>query len=321
MARFAIVDAPIDCSGAGRGEERAPVALRSAGLAERLSARDAGEADARIRDTQRDPDTGVIGAADVRGVSMASLPVSGRFWTPASVRSSWAATARSCSASSRHCPPAAACGSSMATRISSTEAADRRGGRHGPRDPDRSWPARVARAGWTAARAGAVVLLGHRPAELHPDVARENARIDPAIRALTAPECAERGATRGGDECRRPASGAPGVAASRSGRPRRRRAPRCQLPTAAWPRLGRALALARPLAGAPNLLGVSVADFNPDRDTDGTHAAPCRRRARIALRELAVGADRPPDQLLAVHAAVAVGAPHPGSASRPTRAA
>jgi arginase len=31
--------------------------------------------------------------------------------------------------------------------------------------------------------------------------------------------------------------------------------------------------LVRPLAAAPNLLGLSVADFNPDRDTDGTHAA------------------------------------------------
>jgi hypothetical protein len=33
------------------------------------------------------------------------------------------------------------------------------------------------------------------------------------------------------------------------------------------------VALVQPLAGAPNILGVSVADFNPDRDADGTHAA------------------------------------------------
>ncbi len=33
------------------------------------------------------------------------------------------------------------------------------------------------------------------------------------------------------------------------------------------------VALVRPLVAAPNLLGVSVADFNPDRDPDGTHAA------------------------------------------------
>ena len=70
-ARLALVDAPIDCSGAGRGEERAPAALRAAGLVERLGARDAGEADARIRDTRRDPATGVIGADDVRRASRA----------------------------------------------------------------------------------------------------------------------------------------------------------------------------------------------------------------------------------------------------------
>ena len=33
------------------------------------------------------------------------------------------------------------------------------------------------------------------------------------------------------------------------------------------------VALIRPLVAAPNLLGVSVADFNPDRDADGIHAA------------------------------------------------
>ncbi len=33
------------------------------------------------------------------------------------------------------------------------------------------------------------------------------------------------------------------------------------------------LGLLRPLVVAPTLLGVSVADFNPDRDPDGAHAA------------------------------------------------
>ena len=33
------------------------------------------------------------------------------------------------------------------------------------------------------------------------------------------------------------------------------------------------IALVRPLVGAPNLLGVSVADFNPDGDPDGVYAA------------------------------------------------
>ena len=71
MARLAIIDAPLDGSGAGRGEEHAPAALRAAGVVERLGARDAGEIDARIRDTRRDPETGVIGAGEVRRASTA----------------------------------------------------------------------------------------------------------------------------------------------------------------------------------------------------------------------------------------------------------
>ena len=118
-----------------------------------------------------------------------------------------------------------------------------------------------------------VVLLGHRPAELHADVARENARLDPAIRALTAPELRARGAARVGadaaawllecpawlhidldvlDEAVLPAVSYP------------------QSLGLAWDEL---VALVRPLVAAPNLLGVSVADFNPDKDPDGTHAA------------------------------------------------
>ena len=71
MARLAIVDVPLDCSGAGRAEQFAPAALRAAGVVQRLGARDAGEVDARIGDSRRDPETGVIGAADVRRASAA----------------------------------------------------------------------------------------------------------------------------------------------------------------------------------------------------------------------------------------------------------
>lgn len=119
----------------------------------------------------------------------------------------------------------------------------------------------------------AVVLLGHRPAELHPDVARENARLDPAIHALTAPEVRERGAARVGTDAGARLAERPtwlhldldvldeGV-----------------LPAVSYPQpLGldwdELVALMRPLVAAPNLLGLSVADFNPDRDADGTHAA------------------------------------------------
>jgi arginase len=119
----------------------------------------------------------------------------------------------------------------------------------------------------------AVVLLGHRPAKLHPDVARENARLDPAIYALTAPDVREGGPDRVGNNA--------------AGRLARRPAwlhldldvlDESVLPAVSYPQpLGldwdELLALGRPLVAAPNLLGVSVADFNPDRDAENTHVA------------------------------------------------
>jgi arginase len=117
------------------------------------------------------------------------------------------------------------------------------------------------------------MLLGHRPAELHPDVARENARLDPAIHAVTAPDLRHLGAA--------------GVGLSAAARLAKRPTwlhldldvlDEDVLPAVSYPQpLGlewdELIALARPLVAAPNLLGVSVADFNPDRDPDGTYAA------------------------------------------------
>ena len=120
---------------------------------------------------------------------------------------------------------------------------------------------------------GAVVLLGHRPGELHPDVALENARLDPAIQALTAPEVRERGAPRvGSDAAARLADGPAWLHLDLDV------LDEAVLPAVSYPQgLGldwdELVGLARPLIAAPNLVGVSVADFNPDRDPDGTHAA------------------------------------------------
>jgi len=66
-----VLGVPIDCSGRGRGEERGPSALRAAGLSERLRLGDRGDVEAAIRDPTRDPETGVIGLADLRAASAA----------------------------------------------------------------------------------------------------------------------------------------------------------------------------------------------------------------------------------------------------------
>jgi arginase len=64
--RWSVLDAPLDSSGRGRGERRAPAALRAAGLLGRLGAADAGTVDALVTDPSRDPDTGVVGVDQVR---------------------------------------------------------------------------------------------------------------------------------------------------------------------------------------------------------------------------------------------------------------
>ena len=275
MARLAVIDAAIDSSGAGRGEERAPAALRAAGLVVRLSARDAGQADAHMRDTQRDPDTGVIGAAEVRRASMAIAArvrevlqagerplvlggdctlLLGVFQALPRGSGLWFVDGHADFFDGESSPTGEAADMDLAILTG-----------HGPpglleRDEPLLHPAAVA-------------LLGHRPGELHPDVARENARLDPAIHALTAPEVRERGAALVGT----------GAAARLAGRPTWLHVDldvldKGVLPAVSYPQShgldwDELVALVRPLVAAPNLLGISVADFNPDRDAAGTHAA------------------------------------------------
>jgi arginase len=281
MAPLAIVDAPIDCSGAQRGEERAPAALRAAGLVERLRARDAGEADARIRDSRRDPDTGVIGAPEVRRASMA---IASRVREVMEARERLEARERPL-----------VLGGDCTLLLGVFQALPRDTGLwfidgHADFYDGESSPTGEAADMDLAILTGhgppgllegqeplidpaAVVLLGHRPAELHPDIARENARLDPAIHALTAPEVRERGAVRVGAD----------AAALLAGRPAWLHLDldvldEAVLPAISYPQpLGldwdELVALTRPLVAATNLLGVSLADFNPDRDADGIHAS------------------------------------------------
>ncbi len=274
MARLTLVDAPLDCSGAGRGEEHAPGALRAAGLVERLGARDAGEAGARIRDTRRDPGTGVVGADDVRRASGAiaarvrelleagerPLVVGGDCTLLLGVfqalpRGSglWFVDGHADFFDGESSPTGEAADMDLAILTG-----------HGP--------PRLLDGDAVLLEPSAAVLLGHRPAELHPDVARENARLDPAIHALTAPQVRERGPGRvGADAAGRLAGGPAWLHLDLDV------LDESALPAVSYPQpLGldwdELVALCRPLAAAPNLVGVSVADFNPDRDPDGAHA-------------------------------------------------
>jgi arginase len=275
MDRLSVIDAPLNCSGTGGGEELAPAALRAAGLLERLGAEDAGEADAHIRDDRRDPETGVIGAADVRRASAAiargvrEIMEAGRhpfvlggdctlllgvFQALPHGTGLWFVDGHADFYDGETSPTGEAADMELSILTG-----------HGPHglldrrerllDP------------------AAVALLGHRPGELGPDVALESARVDPAIHALTAPEVRERGPAQVGADAAARLSGGPAwlhldldVLDETA------------LPAVSYPQpLGldwdELVALARPLAAAPNLVGVSLADFNPDRDADGAQAA------------------------------------------------
>jgi arginase family enzyme len=67
---WVLVGAPLDCSGTSRGEARAPGALRDAGLVGRTGARDAGDVDTTVDNPDRDARTGVIGFEQIRRASL-----------------------------------------------------------------------------------------------------------------------------------------------------------------------------------------------------------------------------------------------------------
>jgi arginase family enzyme len=161
---------------------------------------------------------------------------------------------------------------------------------HGPAgliDDDPPSPARAVRATAPPLDPADVVLLGHRPSGLDADVAFENARLDPAIHALTAPELRRHGLGRAGED----------AAARLAGRPTWLHLDldvldETALPAVTYPQpLGldwdELRELVHPLVTAPGLIGLSVADFNPDRDPDGAYADRVVELLASLLTELA----------------------------------
>jgi arginase len=70
-APWTAIGVPIDSVGRAGGTEHAPQAVREHGLIERLGAHDAGDLDVRIRGEERDPETGLLGSADVLAMTAA----------------------------------------------------------------------------------------------------------------------------------------------------------------------------------------------------------------------------------------------------------
>ncbi len=282
MVEWALVGAPLDSSGTNRGEARAPEALREAGLADGLAARDAGDVEATVDDPNRDPETGVIGFGQIAEAS-------------SKIRSAVGAVLER---GERPLVVGGDCTILIGTLAAARERLGRTGlafldghvdyfgGETSPSpsgeaaDMDLAFVSGYGPQGLSdlAGRPpivwpGDVVVMGHR-ADLDEDTRREAALVDERTQLVEAsainrgdPErlgryVAERLEAQAGrfwvhfdvdvfDEEEMPAVTYP------------------QPDGLDWDQLG---ALLRPLASSPALVGLSVADFVPDKDSDGHHA-------------------------------------------------
>ena len=131
-----------------------------------------------------------------------------------------------------------------------------------------------------------VVILGHRPAFLHPDVALELGRVPAPIARMAAEEVVAAGPAEVGEHWAR-ALAARGPAWLHLDLDALDQA---ALPAVSYPQ-PRGLdwesfvALARPLLASDALVGASVADFNPDLDEDGAQARRIVNALASALRQ------------------------------------
>jgi arginase len=278
-AQWTLLGAPLDSSGAGRGEERAPELLRNGGLAERLGLADAGDVVAPLRDTARDPATGVIAAAQLvdaskalRDAVAASLERGERPFVlggDCSLLPGALAGAR------------VACGPLSLWMVDGHP--DALDGETSPTgeaaDMDlalvlgRGHNELTGLAGETPiVEPENVALIGHRPAELDRDVAAELALVPAAVEQTTAPELRRRGAGRV----------AWATLASSRGRPvwlhvdldalDARELPAVTYTQPQGLSWAEFVELLEPLIAAPDLAGMSLADFDADHGHARQHA-------------------------------------------------
>lgn len=278
-APWKLLGAPLDSSGAGRGEERAPALLREAGLAERLGLADGGDVVEPLRDPVRDPTTGVIAATQLVDASR-------------TLRDAVAAVLEGgerpfvlggdCSLL-----PGALAGARVACGALSLWMVD---GHPDALDGDTSPTGEAAdmdlalvlgrgHPGLTGLAGEApivdpddVALVGHRPAELDSDVAAELALVPEGVTQTTAPEVRRRGAGRV----------AWATLASGRGRPvwlhvdldalDERELPAVTYPQRQGLSWAELVELLEPLVAAPDLAGMSLADLDAGHPQARRHA-------------------------------------------------
>jgi arginase len=278
-APWKLLGAPLDSSGAGRGEERAPALLREAGLAERLGIVDAGDVVGPLRDPVRDPSTGVIAAAQLVEASRA-------------LRDAVAATLErgerpfvlggDCSLL-----PGALAGARVACgRLSLWMLDGHPDALDGETSPTgeaadmdlalvlgRGHPELTALAGEAPIVAPEdVALIGHRPAELDSDVAAEIALVPDAVEQVTAPAVRRRGAGRVAWATLAAGRGQPVWLHVDLDALDERELPAVtytQPQGLSWSEL---VELLEPLIAAPDLAGMSLADLDADHPHARQHA-------------------------------------------------
>ncbi len=276
---WTLLGAPLDSSGAGRGEERGPAALRAAGLAERAHARDAGDVTGLLRPPVRDEATGVL-AAKALDEATAALE---------------RAVAGALDRGERPLVAGGDCSLLPGALAGARTASGRLGlwfvdGHADYWDGESSPTGEAADMDLAVAvQEGVVsptdtVILGHRPREGDEDVAAELERVPPSLLRLSATQIREEGpAQTGRDWAARLGSRGPTWLHLDLDVLDAAVMPAVSYPQArglTWDELE---ALMAPLVRHPALTGLSVADLEADLDPDGEYA---RRTVELIARAM-----------------------------------
>ncbi|WP_240670508.1 arginase family protein [Actinoplanes solisilvae] len=261
-----LLGAPWDCSGTGRGEQLAPAALRRAGLSDLVDV-DLGDAATTITSTDRDPATGIRALPETVAAAHALAEA--------------LHTARRDHPDRRPLILGGDCSLLLGVFLDLGDTGlwivDGHPDFVDPPDSDTGETADselailTGRSSLSALSPADVVLIGHRTADLDPASAAELSRLPADLLALDARAVIDS-----------PAATAALAAAHTGARPMWLHVdvdvldpaalPAVTYPQPGGPGFDQLAALLTPLAAAPALCGVSVADFRPDLDPDGRRA-------------------------------------------------
>ena len=275
-----LLGAPLDSSASGRGEERSPEALRQAGLGQAFGAGDAGDATGRLTDARRDPATGIVAFSEVADVSTdlcdAVSETIAQGDRPLVVGGDCTLLIGAIAGARRHADEIAMwfvdghADYLDGTTSETGETADMELAILTGTEPaglcDLTMPPPMLDP-------SNVVILGHRPPELAADVAGELERVPAELARLSAWEISQRGAARVAAEWeeRLAATGAVWLHLDLDALDEAElgSVTYSQPEGLVWAEFTE---LARTFLASPALIGASVADFNPDLDTDGDDA-------------------------------------------------